>query len=92
MLGDQLTWQIMENNKNQNPTEPTQAESENRYCSIIEVMRDGIIVQDAQGKILDCNAEVGRIFGLPVKEITARLFLKPQWEPIQEKRTPARFN
>jgi PAS domain S-box-containing protein len=78
----------MENNKNQSPTEPTQAESENRYRSIIEVMRDGIIVQDAQGRILDCNAEAGRIFGLPVKEITARMFLKPQWEPIQENGQP----
>lgn len=78
----------MQNNQDRPSTEPTQAESENRYRSIIEVMRDGIIVQDAQGRILDCNAEAGRIFGLPVKEITARTFLKPEWQPIQENGQP----
>ena len=64
------------------------AESEDRYRSIIEVMRDGIIVQDAEGRILDCNAHAGQIFGLPVNEITGRLFLKPQWEPIHENGQP----
>jgi PAS domain S-box-containing protein len=65
-----------------------QAETQDRYRNIIEVMRDGIIVQDAQGRILECNAEAGRIFGMPVKEITARMFLKPKWEPILENGQP----
>ncbi|MBN9393270.1 MAG: PAS domain S-box protein [Chloroflexi bacterium] len=65
-----------------------QAETEDRYRNIIEVMRDGIIVQAANGQILECNAEAGFIFGMPVKEITARTFLKPQWEPIKENGEP----
>jgi PAS domain S-box-containing protein len=65
-----------------------QADTEDRYRNIIEVMRDGIIVQAANGQILECNAEAGFIFGMPVKEITARMFLKPQWEPIKENGEP----
>lgn len=45
----------MANEINQPPVD--QAETEDRYRSIIEVMRDGIIVQDARGQILDCNAQ-----------------------------------
>ena len=76
----------MEDNQKQPPVD--QAETEVHYRSIIEVMRDGIIVQATNGQILDCNAEAGNIFGLPVNEITARTFLKPQWEPIHENGQP----
>jgi PAS domain S-box-containing protein len=78
----------MENN-NQISNETGPAPSRDQYYrGIIEVIRDGIIIQDNQGHILDCNAEAGRIFGMPVNEITARTFLKPEWQPIYENGQP----
>lgn len=76
----------MEDQNEQNPVD--RAETEDRYRKVIEVMRDGIIVQSADGHILDCNAEAGNIFAMPVNQITARVFLKPSWEPIQENGQP----
>lgn len=78
----------METNNNISIAPVDQAETEDRYRNIIEVMRDGIIVQSANGQILECNAAAGEIFGMPVKEITARMFLRPKWEPIKENGEP----
>jgi PAS domain-containing protein len=40
-------------------------DSEGRYRSVIASMEEGIVVQDANGFVLECNASAERILGVP---------------------------
>ena len=43
--------------------ESTLRESERRYRSVIESLHEGVIVRDAQGRVITCNESAARILG-----------------------------
>jgi PAS domain S-box-containing protein len=66
----------------QHPTEADQ------YKAIIAAMQEGLVVQDAQGTILQCNAAAERILGLTVDQMRGRTSLDPRWRSIHEDGSP----
>lgn len=63
-------------------------ESEARYRSVIAAMREGIVLQDAQGSIFACNASAERILGLTREQIIGRASTDPSWHTIHEDGSP----
>ena len=58
--------------------------SEARIRSVFQAIRDGILVQNAQGIFIDCNASTERILGLDKNEILGRSLNDDRWKAISE--------
>jgi PAS domain S-box-containing protein len=63
-------------------------ESEARYRSVIAAMADGIVLQDADGGILACNASAEHILGMSKAQMFSLTVIDPQWHTIHEDGTP----
>jgi PAS domain S-box-containing protein len=61
---------------------------ETLHQSIITAMAEGIVLQDAEGKILTCNASAERILGLTTDQILGRTSVDARWRAIHEDGTP----
>jgi PAS domain S-box-containing protein len=57
-------------------------QSEERYRSVIAAMQDGILVFDAGGSIVSCNAAAERILGLSSEQIMGRSPHDPRWRSV----------
>jgi serine/threonine-protein kinase len=63
-------------------------QSEERYRSVIAAMQDGILVFDAGGSIVSCNAAAERILGLSAEQIWGRTPHDPRWRSVLEDGSP----
>jgi PAS domain S-box-containing protein len=63
-------------------------QSEERYRSVIAAMQDGILVFDAGGSIVSCNAAAERILGLSSEQIMGRSPRDPRWQSVLEDGSP----
>ncbi|MGH7456324.1 MAG: PAS domain-containing protein, partial [bacterium] len=63
-------------------------ESEARYRSVIAAMDDGIVLQDADGSILACNASAERILGISQEQMFKLAVVDPDWHTIHEDGAP----
>jgi PAS domain S-box-containing protein len=61
---------------------------EERYRSIIAVMEEGIVVQDAHGVIQTCNAAAERLLGVTSDQLMGRTSLDARWQAIHEDGSP----
>jgi PAS domain S-box-containing protein len=61
---------------------------ETLHQSIITAMAEGIVLQDAEGKILTCNASAERILGLTTDQILGRTSVDARWQAIHEDGSP----
>lgn len=66
------------------------AASEERYRSAITAMTEGLVVQDANGRITICNGRACEILGLTADQIMGRTPADPRWGAIREDGTPYR--
>jgi diguanylate cyclase (GGDEF)-like protein/PAS domain S-box-containing protein len=62
--------------------------SEEYYRSVVASMAEGLVVQDTQGKILDCNQSAAAIAGLSREQILGQTAFDPSWEIVGEDGTP----
>ncbi|MDH6066317.1 PAS domain S-box protein [Chrysosporum ovalisporum APH033B] len=62
--------------------------SEERYRSVVATMQEGIVLQDANGCILTCNASAKRILGRTFDQMLNSTFDDPSWQNIQEDGSP----
>lgn len=62
--------------------------SENRYRSLITAMAEGVILHQADGQIIACNASAERILGLSENQLMGRTSIDPRWQTIREDGTP----
>lgn len=74
-------------------TERKQAEdalrdSERRNRSIINALAEGIVLQDAESKILECNPSAEEILGLSYDQMMGRTSIDPRWRAIHEDGSP----
>jgi PAS domain S-box-containing protein len=51
---------------------------------ILEALSDGVVLQDADGRILDCNPSAGRILGLSQLELVGLTARDPSWRITTE--------
>jgi PAS domain S-box-containing protein len=71
-----------------NTLQGTLADSEERYRSVIAAMSEGVVMQDADGAILACNASAERLLGLSAKQLAGRSSLDPRWRAIHPDGSP----
>lgn len=62
--------------------------SEERYRSVIEMMAEGLTVQDATGAIVAWNRSATRILGLSGDQLASRTSLDPRWQALREDGSP----
>ena len=63
-------------------------DSEERYRSIVTAMSEGIVMQDATGRIVACNASAERILGLTRDQMMGLTSLDPRWQATYEDGSP----
>ncbi|MBD2465468.1 GAF domain-containing protein [Oscillatoria sp. FACHB-1407] len=63
-------------------------ESEERYRSVVSVMAEGIVLQQADGQITACNTSAERILGLTQDQMMGRTSIDPRWQAIHEDGSP----
>ncbi len=64
------------------------AENEQQYRSVIEVLAEGIVLQDTNGAILTCNVAAEEILGLTKDQMIGLTSLDSQWQAIHEDGSP----
>ncbi|MEW6497973.1 MAG: GAF domain-containing protein, partial [Cyanobacteriota bacterium] len=62
--------------------------SEERYRSVVTAMSEGIVLQQADGRIIACNASAQSILGLEPQQILGRTSIDPGWQTIYEDGSP----
>lgn len=63
-------------------------ESEARYRSVITAMAEGIVLQQANGKIIACNASAERILGITTDKMTSQIPTELDWHTIRSDGSP----
>jgi PAS domain S-box-containing protein len=58
--------------------------SRERLSSIFTSLAEGVLLQDADARILECNAAAERILGLPRDQMAGRTALDPRWCWVRE--------
>ncbi|HEY9794473.1 MAG TPA: response regulator, partial [Leptolyngbyaceae cyanobacterium] len=62
--------------------------SEERYRLVITTMAEGIVLQQADGKITACNASAERIVGVSAEQMMGRTSIDPYWQTIHDDGSP----
>ncbi|MGG6298000.1 PAS domain S-box protein [Leptolyngbya sp. AN02str] len=63
-------------------------ESETRYRSVIAAMAEGIVLQQANGQIIACNASAEAILGLSQEQMMGCTSIGPHWHAVHEDGSP----
>ena len=63
-------------------------DSEERYRSIVAAMAEGVVFQDAAGRIIFCNPSAERILGMPADAMIGRTPHDAAWQAIRENGEP----
>jgi PAS domain S-box-containing protein len=58
--------------------------SEEKHRLLFETMAQGVVYQDADGKIISANQAAERILGLTLDQMQGRTSLDPRWKSIHE--------
>ncbi|MBN1161342.1 MAG: PAS domain S-box protein, partial [Dehalococcoidales bacterium] len=59
-------------------------ESEARFRALFETMAQGVVYQEADGKIISANPAAEHILGLSIDQILGRTSVDPRWKSIHE--------
>jgi diguanylate cyclase (GGDEF)-like protein/PAS domain S-box-containing protein len=59
-------------------------QSEQKYSKLFETMAQGVVCQDADGRIISANPEAERILGLTLGQMTGKTSQDPGWKTIYE--------
>jgi PAS domain S-box-containing protein/putative nucleotidyltransferase with HDIG domain len=62
----------------------TKKEAESRFHSLFETMAQGVVYQDASGRIITANSAAERILGLSLDQMLGRTSMDPRWQAIHE--------
>jgi PAS domain S-box-containing protein len=62
--------------------------SEERYRSVVTAMSEGIVLQQADGRIITCNASAESILGLSVEQMQGKTSIDPCWQAIRKDGSP----
>jgi len=65
-------------------TEKKLIESERKHRTLFETMVQGVVYQDADGKIISANPAAEKILGLTIDQMQGRVFTDPRWKAIHE--------
>ena len=63
-------------------------DSEERYRTLFETVAQGVVYQDAAGRITSANPAAQRILGLTLDQMQGRHSVDPRWQAIREDGSP----
>jgi two-component system, cell cycle sensor histidine kinase and response regulator CckA len=63
-------------------------DSESRYRSVVAALREGIVLQNRDGRILACNRNAEKILGLSEAQMMGRTSMDPNWRTVHEDGSP----
>ena len=69
-------------------TEEALRESEERYRSVIGALAEGVVLHDAEGRIIASNASAERILGFAASQLQGRQTADFNWSAVHEDNTP----
>ena len=58
--------------------------SEARFRTVVAALAEGVVLRDAGGRIVECNASAERILGKTLAEMKGQTIVAPDWEPLRE--------
>ena len=64
------------------------AREDERYRLMVGALVEGVVIQDAQGTILTCNASAERILGLSREQMLGRKSIDARWHAVHEDGSP----
>ena len=70
--------------KEQRKAEEALRESEEKFRHLYETMTQGVVLQDAEGKIVEANRAASDILGLTRDQLFGRTAYDPRWKLIRE--------
>lgn len=59
-------------------------ESEERHRTLVNTLAEGVVMQDAAGRVVACNASARRILGLSEDQLMGRTSMDARWEARDE--------
>jgi two-component system CheB/CheR fusion protein len=62
--------------------------SERRFARLFETLSEGVVYQDADGRITDANDAAQEILGLSLDEMTGRTSMHPEWRAMRADGSP----
>ncbi len=62
--------------------------AEQQYRSVVAALAEGVVVTDAAGDIIECNASAERILGAPREHLLGRNVQDPAWSCVRVDGTP----
>ncbi|MEO7887190.1 MAG: PAS domain S-box protein, partial [Polaromonas sp.] len=62
--------------------------SEGRFRAVVGALAEGVILRDAGGLIVDCNASAERILGRTLAQLQGQPSVEPEWQRFREDGTP----
>ncbi|WP_395054619.1 PAS domain S-box protein [Polaromonas sp.] len=65
-------------------TEAALLASEARFRTVVAALAEGVVLRDANGRIVDCNASAERILGKTLAQMEGQVVVGPDWEMIRE--------
>jgi PAS domain S-box-containing protein len=68
--------------------EAARRDTEIRLRAILETMSEGVVVQDYNGGVLDCNAAAGALLGLPPERLRGLSLAECDWRLLSEDGSP----
>lgn len=63
-------------------------ESESKYRHLFETMTQGVVIQDADGKVIEANQAACEILGLTMDQMLGKTAYDPRWRLIHEDGSP----
>lgn len=63
-------------------------DSEERYRTLFETVAQGVVYQDAAGRITSANPAAQRILGLTLDQLKGRESIDPRWQALREDGSP----
>ena len=63
-------------------------DSEERYRTLFETVAQGVVYQDAAGRITSANPAAQRILGLTLDQMKGRESIDPRWQAVREDGSP----
>lgn len=63
-------------------------DSEERYRTLFETVAQGVVYQDATGRITSANPAAQRILGLSLDQLQGRRSIDPRWQAVHEDGSP----
>jgi PAS domain S-box-containing protein len=61
---------------------------EARFRAVVGALAEGVVLRDAQGFIVDCNASAERILGRTLAQLKGQTSVEPEWQRFREDGTP----